>query len=277
MDSASAAVDVGDSWGDPATVEPSAGRPAAILRGNARGLEIVVDGSAPVEAIADAVTGRLDAAPGFFRGTDVRIRVEDGPLAPGCLARLDEITSRFELRIAEVAAGKAPEPEPEPVPVPVPVPVPQPVAVAVAEPEPEPEPVLVSEPPGEPDPAPASPRIVVGPVRSGVLLEHPSHLIIFGDVNPGAEIRAAGNIVVLGRLRGTAHAGIGRDAGFIVALRLEPQQLRIGRVVARADDSDTAASHPEIAHVAGDSIVVEEYRGRLPSALAASLQEELHG
>src|SRR5262245_37034031 len=75
MDSASAAVDVGDSWGDPATVEPPPARPAAILRGNARGLEIVVDGSAPVEAIADAVTGRLDAAPGFFRGTDVRIRV----------------------------------------------------------------------------------------------------------------------------------------------------------------------------------------------------------
>ena len=50
---------------------------------------------------------RLDEAPGFFRGSDVRIRVEDGPLAPGCLARLDEIAVMFELRIVEVAAAEA--------------------------------------------------------------------------------------------------------------------------------------------------------------------------
>ena len=78
--------------------------PAAILRGTARGLEVVVDGRAPVEAIAEAVLARLDEAPGFFRGSDVRVRVEDGPLASGCLARLDDIATRFALRIVEVSA-----------------------------------------------------------------------------------------------------------------------------------------------------------------------------
>ncbi|MBA3538473.1 MAG: hypothetical protein H0T79_02490, partial [Deltaproteobacteria bacterium] len=114
-------------------------------------------------------------------------------------------------------------------------------------------------------------RLVVGPVRSGVILEHQGHLVVFGDVNPGAEVRAEGNIVVLGRLRGTAHAGIGRDAAFILALRLEPQQLRIGRMVARASESDTATSETEIAHVVGDAITVERYLGRLPRNLAASI------
>jgi septum site-determining protein MinC len=115
-------------------------------------------------------------------------------------------------------------------------------------------------------------RIVLGPVRSGVILEHRGHLIVFGDVNPGAEIRAEGNIVVLGRLRGTAHAGIGNEAGgFILALRLEPQQLRIGRSVARAGDSDAPAQLPEIAHMTGGAIIVERYQGRLPSGLAASI------
>ncbi|MEO8706628.1 MAG: septum site-determining protein MinC, partial [Kofleriaceae bacterium] len=90
-------------------------------------------------------------------------------------------------------------------------------------------------------------------------------------VNPGAEIRAEGNIVVLGRLRGTAHAGINSATGFILALRLEPQQLRICRLVARASDSDKPGLVPEIAHVTGGTIVVERYLGRLPNGLAASI------
>jgi septum site-determining protein MinC len=95
--------------------------------------------------------------------------------------------------------------------------------------------------------------------------------VIFGDINPGAEVRVSGNIVVLGRLRGTAHAGIGQDVGFILALRLEPQQLRIGRQVARAADSDVPASEPELAYATGGSIVVERYQGKLPRNLATSI------
>ncbi|HTL37296.1 MAG TPA: septum site-determining protein MinC, partial [Kofleriaceae bacterium] len=125
--------------------------------------------------------------------------------------------------------------------------------------------------PAEVETATGGPRLVIGPVRSGVVLEHIGHLIVFGDVNPGAEVRAAGNIVVLGRLRGTAHAGIGQDVGFILALRLEPQQLRIGRQVARAADSDTPPTDAEIAYVTGGGIVVERYLGKLPRNLATSL------
>ena len=242
--------------------------PPAILRGTARGLEVVVNARAEVEAIADAIETRLAEAPAFFRGSDARIRVEDGPLAPGCLARLDELAQRFELRIVEVAAARPeavpsadlaagtapvkPEPEPEPEPAPQ----------AVAAPAPAPAPVVEAAP---------GTRLLVGPVRSGVILEHVGPLVIFGDVNPGAEVRATGDIVVLGRLRGTAHAGIGRDTGFILALRLEPQQLRIGRKVARATDSDTPASDAEIAYLTGDGIVVERYQGKLPRNLAAGI------
>jgi septum site-determining protein MinC len=121
------------------------------------------------------------------------------------------------------------------------------------------------------EPSAEGPRLVIGPVRSGVILEHVGHVIVFGDVNPGAEVRASGNIVVLGRLRGTAHAGIGQDVGFIVALRLEPQQLRISRMVARAADSDAAPTEAEIAYANGDQIVVERYLGKLPRNLATSL------
>jgi septum site-determining protein MinC len=118
---------------------------------------------------------------------------------------------------------------------------------------------------------PQGPRLVIGPVRSGVIVDHTGHVIVIGDVNPGAEVRAEGSIIVLGRLRGVAHAAIGREAGCIIALSLQPQQLRIGRMVARAGDADRPSGGAEIAYATGETIVVERFLGRLPSGLAASM------
>ena len=118
---------------------------------------------------------------------------------------------------------------------------------------------------------PPGARLVVGPVRSGVIVDHPGHVIVIGDVNPCAEVRAEGSIIVLGRMRGVAHAAIGRAAGFIIALSLQPQQLRIGRMVARAADADRPSDGAEIAYATGETIVVERFSGRLPSGLAASM------
>jgi septum formation inhibitor MinC len=272
-------------------------KPAAVLRGNARGLEIVVDGGAEVDAIIGAISNRLAEAPAFFRGSDVRIRVDNVPLPAPALARLEQVAHGFDLRIVEVAAATPPavpivtHPHPAslaggsaPVLPPIPpVPMPPPLAVFPAEPDIDQHsappfggaarsgnagPIEIVE---EAEDLPPGTRLVVGPVRSGVILEHPGHLVIFGDINPGAEVRAEGNIIVLGRLRGTAHAGIGAQAGFILALRLEPQQLRLGRVVARAADKDRAGSVPEIAHVINGTIVVERYQGKLPTHLVASI------
>lgn len=264
---------------------PRQDAPCAILRGTARGLEMVVDGRGAVEAIAAALETRLAEAPAFFRGSDVRVTVDHGPLAAGVLTRLDDLAQRFGLRIVEVAArARAIDPAllalgnvaipatsagaAGSVPIAVEPEVASQPSKSVAEPSPaaqtSPMPVLVD------DERRLKTRIVEGPVRSGAILDHVGHMIVFGDVNPGAEVRATGNIVVLGALRGTAHAGIGRDAGFILALQLEPQQLRVGRKVARAD-ANIRASAAEIAYATGDSIVVEKYSGRLPRNLSASI------
>jgi septum site-determining protein MinC len=266
----------------PPALEPP--RPAAVLRGTARGLEIHVDGAAAIEAVCAAILDRLEEAPSFFRGSDVRIKVEDGPLAAGALAQLDGLATGYDLRIVEVAAAKksagrdedaVPTPNlaagsaPSPASTEAPAEGSQPLALAGGDlVEAIEEPTQIAIPL---EMRSNGTRLVIGPVRSGVILEHPGHLIVFGDVNPGAEVRAQGNIVVLGRLRGTAHAGIGGDVGFILALHLEPQQLRIGRKVARAADSDTPAAEPEIAHCTGDAIIVERYLGKLPKNLASSL------
>lgn len=65
-------------------------------------------------------------------------------------------------------------------------------------------------------------------LRSGIRIEFPGHVVVFGDVNPGAEIVAEGNVIVWGRVRGMIHAGVKGDrSAFICALDLSPTQLRI--------------------------------------------------
>lgn len=98
-------------------------------------------------------------------------------------------------------------------------------------------------------------------LRSGQRICHDGHLVIMGDVNPGAEIVATGDIVVLGALRGMAHAGAdGNTKATVMALRLEPVQLRIAQFISRSPDGKVEPpAVPEIAFVKDDRIAVQEY------------------
>jgi septum site-determining protein MinC len=86
-------------------------------------------------------------------------------------------------------------------------------------------------------------------LRSGTRVEFPGHVAVVGDVNPGAEIIAEGNVIVWGRVRGVIHAGSKGDrAAFICALDLSATQLRI------AEESSAALKpqkdpRPEIAFI----------------------------
>jgi septum site-determining protein MinC len=98
-------------------------------------------------------------------------------------------------------------------------------------------------------------------LRSGQAINHPGHVALIGDVNPGAEIVAGGNIIVWGALRGTAHAGaIGDESAVICALELAPRQIRIGSLIARSPERGRPPRVPETASVQGDQIVVESWK-----------------
>jgi septum site-determining protein MinC len=84
-------------------------------------------------------------------------------------------------------------------------------------------------------------------LRSGTRIEFPGHVVVVGDVNPGAEIVADGNVLVWGRVRGMVHAGAKGDASaYICALDLSPTQLRIADEVS-AILKPQANPRPEIA------------------------------
>lgn len=97
-------------------------------------------------------------------------------------------------------------------------------------------------------------------IRSGQKISYDGTLIIFGDVNAGAELEAAGHILVLGALRGVAHAGCkGDKKAVIYANQLRSVQLRIADLIARAPDGEnTKRNIPEIARIIDNYLVIEE-------------------
>ena len=96
-------------------------------------------------------------------------------------------------------------------------------------------------------------------IRSGQKISYPGNVLIIGDVNPGGEVEAAGDIIILGKLRGVAHAGInGDDSSEIIALELTPLQLRIANIIRRSPDSNSEPEHvPEVAKIKDGNIVIE--------------------
>ena len=78
-----------------------------------------------------------------------------------------------------------------------------------------------------------------GSLRSGQKIEFEGSLVILGDVNAGAEVLAGENIVVLGILRGMAHAGAqGNKEAIIAAASIESPQIRIANIVKEIEKSE---------------------------------------
>ena len=97
-----------------------------------------------------------------------------------------------------------------------------------------------------------------GCLRSGDCLEHGATVVVLGDVNPGAQIHAAGDVIVWGRLRGMAHAGNrGNTTARIAALQLQPQQVRIASATALGPGEYGPPGQPEQAVQRNGQIVIE--------------------
>jgi septum site-determining protein MinC len=96
-------------------------------------------------------------------------------------------------------------------------------------------------------------------LRSGSRVEHPGHVTVIGDVNPGAEIIAGGDVVVWGRLRGLVHAGAEGDPEAVVcALDLSPTQLRIAGQIALTP-AGRGTPRPEMARLRDGQVVAEPW------------------
>jgi septum site-determining protein MinC len=109
-------------------------------------------------------------------------------------------------------------------------------------------------------------EIISKTLRSGTRREAAGSVIVLGDVNPGVELIANGDVIVVGTLRGLAHAGAqGREDAIIWAQRIASPQLRIGSALARAEDSSFDVTRAkdgegaELARLEDGQIVIEPY------------------
>lgn len=265
-------------------------------------LLLALEPKASFEALREAVRELFSSSPDRFRGKDARLDLDTRPIDLFDLRRLvhvlgDEFgitvtglycTETHLHRYAERELKLKLYPRREAAVIPEPVvepPVPEPVLTAELELEPEPE-----------APEPAAPigrrsLVLERGLRSGQVVSFNGDVTVFGDVNPGAQLVASGNIIVLGALKGLVHAGSeGDHSATVLAFDFQPNQLRIGRHIVTDREalvvgqptkrsrlslssfpspdllrSGRSAPLPSIAWVDGEAgIQIEAYSGRLP-------------
>ena len=109
-----------------------------------------------------------------------------------------------------------------------------------------------------------------GTLRSGQVFESDGSVVVLGDVNPGGKVVAKGSVIVLGSLKGNIFAGVdGNENAFVVALDMDPMQIKIADVIARSSDapvvikkrlkSKVKGVQPKIAYVFEGNIYVEDF------------------
>ena len=100
-----------------------------------------------------------------------------------------------------------------------------------------------------------------GTLKKRQLLESESSIVILGDVEFGAKVVAKGNIIIIGTLYGSVHAGAAGDRNaFIIALSMQPQRLVIGDIEAKRQliyQDSLSINGPQIAVVDGKRIYLD--------------------
>jgi septum site-determining protein MinC len=117
-------------------------------------------------------------------------------------------------------------------------------------------------------PAPQRTEVIGRTMRAGTRREVSGNVIVLGDVNPGVELIAGGDVIVSGTIRGLVHAGsTGREDAIIWAGRIAAPQIRLAHAMARAPEGSTLdnlrhqeTDVAEVVRLEGGQIVIEPYK-----------------
>jgi septum site-determining protein MinC len=212
------------------------------IKGTKDGLRLLLDEDASWHDILTALQFQLERGTEFFHGAELTLDIGNRPLHPGELEALLELMREHGLQPSLLATN---DPEGRSAGR----------AVGVIT-----RPSMRSAQPVPQDREAEDAMLVVRTLRSGQMLRHHGHIIVIGDVNPGAQLIAGGSIFVWGRLRGTVHAGaLGDRSAIVCALELQPSLLRIADLLARSPEQRSEG--PEMAKVEEQYIIVELWDG----------------
>jgi septum site-determining protein MinC len=214
------------------------------IKGTSTGL-VVQLGEGPLPAILALLEERLEASASFFVGGRVALRVGDRALSVQQLQTIGELLERAGVSLWAVEST-------------------HPTSCASAQAmglEADLRPPATSEGAEAPSRHDDMVGVVVHrTLHSGQSIRFSGHVILIGDLNPGAEITAAGDVIIWGKLRGQVHAGSPNDdEAIICALSFTPTQIRIGEEIARSPELGQLPSGPEQARVQRGQIVVDHW------------------
>ena len=208
------------------------------------GLLVCMDWEVPLSQLLVEVEEHIQKSPAFFADAKVFLEVDTRPVLQHEMEQLDVVLARHGLTLQGVVSAAS-------------------RVEGISRPQPAPDqPKVITPIFNEKEAAVVEHRTV----RSGEKVASEGHLIIMGDVNPGAEVIAGHNIIVWGSLKGTAYAGVpNHEDAVIAALHLSPIQLRIAGYIARSPDvRPVTTAVPELARIDQNQIVVESWeRGRV--------------
>ncbi len=223
------------------------------IKGTSDGLVINL-GAGPLEEILDELDAQLGARASFFVGGRVALHVGDRALSAEQLERIGTKLEEIGVTLWAIEGD-------------------HPATNAAAR-----EVGLETQLRPSPDEGPSIPReemaglVARRTLRSGQSIRHAGHVTLIGDVNPGAEIVAGGDVVVWGKLLGMAHAGAMGDEGAVIcALEMSPSQIRIGTQIARSPERSRRSREPEMASVQDEGIVVEPWEEKKVRILGFAL------
>jgi septum site-determining protein MinC len=226
--------------------------PSGITIKGIRDSLLIVLGDGPWEEVEQALFVRIASQGDFFRGARVALQLEDRPLDDEDIRKLSDKLAEHDLTLWAVL-GKSPQTMRAARRLELETELPEPESLAEEE-------TATELPPIEPDEKGSSGVLVRHTLRSGRVVRHAGHVVVVGDVNPGAHIIAGGDVLVWGRLLGTVHAGASGDESAVVcALDMRPMQLRIARHIAISPEHQPRRPRPEVASVRNGQIVAEEW------------------
>jgi len=202
------------------------------IKGYRHGLLIVFNGASETPWLSHLreLEAKLDANPHFFRGSSVAFDVKDAMLNEDDLRHAIDVLRTREVKLwavfsqnAETCAHVRSLGLTDRLPG---------VSTARRTSE-QPAPPREAARHGEPSSSEGGESLFVRRrIRSGQVLRHPGHIVVVGDVNPGAQIIAGGDIIVWGRLNGAVHAGaLGNSQAVVCALEMSPTCVRIAEAV----------------------------------------------
>lgn len=223
-------------------------RTALEIKGVGEGLLVHVPAGSWSEAqpvLLQAIDERAD----FFRGASLVLQLDDLELRASDLGRLRDALAQREIGLSAVLS-RSEITRSAGADLGIGLEIPAPPRV---EPQADLEPIAA-------DLSGEQAALIPRTLRSGQTVRHPGHVIVLGDVNPGAEIIAGGHVVVWGRMRGVVHAGAAGDEGAMVcALELAPTQLRIAGHIS-VSPVRKGPIRPEMAQVRDGQLIAQSWK-----------------